>query len=178
MWVILWGGVIIHVSGRRCFFSVTEMFSVVKLKKSFWFAAGCAGYCSAFMPFLIQVGRYNNICSESFLNLFGVVLFGYRRVMLPCVTVVFESFLRCTYFWYCLMNRDIWWGIFAALLVPPAEYSNFVCILSRYLLVSRFSLAYCRAICFFALVEVLIREYLSWTYILVFLVFLYWFWGC
>jgi hypothetical protein len=41
-----------------------------------------------------------------------------------------------------------------ALLVPPAEYSNFVCIISRYLLVSRFSLAYCRAICFFALVEI------------------------
>jgi len=55
----------------------------------------------------------------------------------------------------CLMNRDIWWGIFAALFVSPAEYSNFVCILSRYLLVSRFSLAYCRAICFFALVEIL-----------------------
>jgi hypothetical protein len=52
------------------------------------------------------------------------------------------------------MNRDIWWVITAALVVPPAEYSNFVCIPSRYLLVSRFSLAYCRAICFFALVEI------------------------
>jgi hypothetical protein len=49
---------------------------------------------------------------------------------------------------------------FRGILVPPAEYSNFVCILSWYLLVSRFSLAYCRAICFFALVEILIREYL------------------
>ena len=74
------------------------MFSVVKLKKSFWSAAGCAGYCFAFMHFLTQVGKYNNICSESFLNLFRCCSFGYRRVMLPCVTVVFESFLRCTLF--------------------------------------------------------------------------------
>ena len=55
--------------GRRCFHHI-EMISVVKLKKSFWSAAGCADYCFAFMPFLIQVGNYNNICSESFLNLF------------------------------------------------------------------------------------------------------------
>ena len=45
-----------------------EMISVVKLKKSFWFAAGCAGYCFVFMSFLIQVGKYNNICFELFLN--------------------------------------------------------------------------------------------------------------
>ena len=73
------------------------MFSVVKLKKSFRSAAGCAGYCFALVPFLTQVGEYNNICSESFLNLFRCCLFGYRRVMLPCVTVVLESFFRCTY---------------------------------------------------------------------------------
>ena len=54
---------------RRCFHHI-EMFSVVKLKKSFWSAAGCAGYYFAFMHFLTRVGKYNNICSESFLNLF------------------------------------------------------------------------------------------------------------
>jgi hypothetical protein len=60
------------------------------------------------------------------------------------------------------MSRDIWRGIFAALVVPPAEYSNFVCIISWYLLVSRFSLAYCRAICFFALVEIcLVNNFLD-----------------
>ncbi len=31
------------------FFSVIEMFSVLKLKKSFWSAAGGAGYYVAFM---------------------------------------------------------------------------------------------------------------------------------
>ncbi len=31
-------------SCQTLFFSVIEMFSVVKLKNSFWFAAGCAGY--------------------------------------------------------------------------------------------------------------------------------------
>jgi len=44
-------------------------------------------------------------------------------------------------------------GYFHVILVLSAEYSNFVCILS-YLLVSRFSLAYRKAICFFALVEI------------------------
>ncbi len=48
-------------------------------------------------------------------------------------------------------------GIF---FVSPAEYSNFVCILP-YLLVSRFSLAYCRAICFIALVKILAEDILS-----------------
>ena len=49
---------------------------------------------------------------------------------------------------------------FHVILVPSAEYSNFVCILS-YLLVSRFSLAYCRAICFFALVKILAEDILG-----------------
>ncbi len=52
-------------------------------------------------------------------------------------------------------------GCFRGVFVSPAEYSNFVCILSRYLLVSRFSLAYCRAICFFALVEILAENILG-----------------
>ncbi len=62
---------------------------------------------------------------------------------------------------------------FRGLLVPPAEYSNFVCILSRYLLVSRFSLAYCRAICFFALVEILVENIYSEFFILVIFVLLF-----
>jgi len=49
---------------------------------------------------------------------------------------------------------------FRGILVPFAEYSNFVCILS-YLLVSRFSLAHCRAICFIALVKILAEDTLS-----------------
>jgi hypothetical protein len=83
------------------------MFSVVKLKKSFRSAAGCAGYKFVFMHLLTRVGKYNNICSESFSNLFWVVNFGCRRVLLSYVTVDFDSFLRCTYFLCCLMNRDI-----------------------------------------------------------------------
>jgi hypothetical protein len=83
----LWGGVIIHVSGRRCFFSVIEMFSVVKLKKSFWSAAGCAGYCFACMHFLTHVGKYNNICSEFFFEFVSVLSFldvgGYCFLTLP-----------------------------------------------------------------------------------------------
>jgi hypothetical protein len=70
------------------------------------------------------------------------------------------------------MNRDIWRGIFAALLVPSAEYSNFVCILSRYLLVSRFSLAYRRAICFFALVEILVENIYS-EFFFIFVIFVF-----
>ena len=60
-----------------------------------------------------------------------------------------------------LINSGIWRGISAALKVVCVGYLNFVCFLSWYLLVSRFSLAFFRTICFFALVEILIREYLS-----------------
>jgi len=52
-----------------------------------------------------------------------------------------------------LINSGIWRGISAALKVVSVGYLNFVCFLSWYLLVSRFSLAYFRTICFFALVE-------------------------
>ena len=52
-----------------------------------------------------------------------------------------------------LINSGIWRGISAALKVVCVGYLNFVCFLSWYLLVSRFSLAYFRTICFFALVE-------------------------
>jgi hypothetical protein len=64
------------------------------------------------------------------------------------------------------MNRDIWCGIFEVLFVPPAEYSNLVCILS-YLLVSRFSLAYCRVICISALVEILAENFLSFIILVI-----------
>ncbi len=49
------------------------MFSVVKLKKSFWSAAGCAGYYVAFMHFITRVREYNNICSESFFEFVPVL---------------------------------------------------------------------------------------------------------
>ncbi len=43
------GGVIVCIfSCQTLFFSIIEMFSVLKLKKSFWFAAGGAGYYVAF----------------------------------------------------------------------------------------------------------------------------------
>ncbi len=62
-----------------------------------------------------------------------------------------------------LINRGIWRGILAALEVVSAGYLNFVCVSSRYLLVSRFSLAYYRAICFFALVEIrFVNTYLEY----------------
>jgi hypothetical protein len=63
------------------------MFSVVKLKKSFWPAAGCAGYRFAFMHFFTHVGKYNNICSEFFFEFVLVLSFldvgGYSFLTLP-----------------------------------------------------------------------------------------------
>ncbi|MFN9899757.1 MAG: hypothetical protein ACK55Z_13410, partial [bacterium] len=41
-----------------------------------------------------------------------------------------------------MINSGIWRGISAALKVVSVGYLNFVCFLSWYLLVSRFSLAY------------------------------------
>ena len=105
--------------------------------------------------FLTWIRKYNNIRSDF---CFGLLWFVFSFSLAECYILVLRLFLRHFFrsviFSRCLMNRDIWWGIFAALFVSPAEYSNFVCILSRYLMVSRFSLAYCRAICFFALVEI------------------------
>ncbi len=130
------------------------MFSVVKLKKSFWSAAGCAGYCFAFMHFLTQVGKYGRLWYGFSWSRISLVI---GRCYLPCVAVVSVIFLGLFVIWAAdivLINRCIWRGIFAALAVVSAGYLNFVCVSSRYLPVSRFSLAYCRAICFFALVEI------------------------
>ncbi len=107
-----------------------------------------------FMHVLTWIGNYNTICSESCFAFALFFLLVWPSAISWCCGYFFfffffEAFLlEVLIFSHCLMNRDIWWGIFAALFVAPAEYSNFVCILSRYLLVSRFSLAYCRAICF------------------------------
>ncbi len=100
-------------------------------------------------------------------------LFVWESAIYSCCSCFRVILLEVHIFSCCLTNRDIWWGIFAALLVPPAEYSNFVCILSRYLLVSRFSLAYCMAICSFALVEILVENTYSEFFILVIFVFLF-----
>ncbi len=85
------------------------MFSVVKLKKSFWSAAGCAGYCFAFMHFLTHVGKYDNICSEFFFEFVSVLSFlnvgGYCFLTLP---LFLTHFLDVLVFWCCCMNRDIW----------------------------------------------------------------------
>ncbi len=61
--------------GRRCFHHI-EMFSVVKLKKSFWFAAGCAGYCFAFMHFfLLKLGDIIIFVLNLFWICFDVIFF-------------------------------------------------------------------------------------------------------
>ncbi len=108
----MWGGVIIHVSpGRRCFHHI-EMFSVVKLKKSFWSAAGCAGYYFALMHFLTGVGEYNNICSESSLNLLRCCHLRVYGGAAFCVTVVLNLSSDVFIYRCCLINRDIWRRIF------------------------------------------------------------------
>ncbi len=78
-------------------------------------------------------------------------LLGLEGVIL-CFTVDCDSFFRRTCLFMLFDEQRHLVRYVRGILVPPAEYSNFVCILS-YLLVSRFSLAYCRAICFFALVK-------------------------
>ncbi len=77
----------------------------------------------------------------------------------PCVVVVSESFLRLLVIRSCVINRDIWRGIYAALAVVSVGYLNFVCISSRYLPVSCFSVACCRAILFLCTGRNLFGEY-------------------
>ena len=89
----------------------------------------------------------------------GLAFFGYRKMLLSLCCSCFCDISGLFVIWAAdivLINRGIWRGIFAALEVVSAGYLNVVCVSSRYLLVSRFSLAYCRAICFFALVEILL----------------------
>jgi hypothetical protein len=91
------------------------MFSVVKLKKSFWSAAGCAGYYFAFMHFLTRVGKYNNICPESFIEFVLVLSFsGIGGCYFLVLQLFLNHFLDVLIFLCCSMNRDIWRGIFAA----------------------------------------------------------------
>ncbi len=68
-----------------------------------------------------------------------------------------------------LINRDIWRGIFSALVVVFAGYLNFVCISSRYLLVSCFSVAYCRTILFLRTGRNLFGEYFLLEFSVLFL---------
>ncbi len=79
------------------------MFSVVKLKKSFWSAAGCAGYKFVFIHLLTRVGKYNNICSESFSNLFRCCLFlgvgGYCFLTLQFILTHFLDVLIFSVVW-------------------------------------------------------------------------------
>ncbi len=142
-----------------------------RMEKGLWFAAGCAGYYFAYVHFLTCVGKYCNFCSDSSWICFGVIFLGIGGCYFLCVTVVSESFLKLFVIWSCLINRDIWRGIFAALAVVSAGYLNFVCISSRYLLVSCFSVAYCKAILFLCTVRNFFCEYFLWIFILVFLAF-------
>ncbi len=157
MWVISVGGggviLCIFLLLDAVFLYYRDILSVAKLKNSFWSAAGCAGYYVAFSHSLTWVEKYINICHEScFESVLMLFLLGVGECYF-CYCWLWLVFLDVLVYLCCLMNRDIWWGIFEVLFVPPAEYLNLVCILS-YLLVSRFSLAYCRAICFFALVKI------------------------
>ena len=78
--------------GKHCFHHI-EMFSVVKLKKSFWSAAGCAGYKCVFMHLLTRVGKYNNICSGFFFEFVPVLSFlgvgGYCFLTLQLILTYF-----------------------------------------------------------------------------------------
>jgi hypothetical protein len=67
MWVILLGGVILclFLLLDAAFLCYRDIFSVAKLKYSFWSAAGGASYYVVFSHTLTWVEKYINICHES-----------------------------------------------------------------------------------------------------------------
>ncbi len=83
----------------------------------------------------------------------------------PCVAVVFVSFSLINCYLSCLINRDIWRGIFAA-------SSGCLCWIFKFCLVFLLSICWCfvsvlhivRQFCSFALVEILLSEYFSLCY--------------
>jgi hypothetical protein len=93
------------------------------------------------------------------LDLSGVSFPGYRLVVfsLWCSCFLIITYITC--YLILLINRDIWRGVFAALAVVSAGYLNPVCVSSRYLLVSCFRVAYCRAILFLRTGKNLFCEY-------------------
>ena len=76
------------------------------------------------LVYLSWVGNYNGF-DLILLNVFLGHVLGIGVWCFPCVAVVFVSFCRITCYLSCLINRDIWRGIFAALAVVSAGYLNF-----------------------------------------------------
>ena len=89
------------------------------------------------------------------MNLSWVFFLGIGVWCFPCVAVVFVSFSWITCYLSCLINRDIWRGIFAA-------SSGRLCWIFKCCLVFLLSICWCfvsvlhivRQFCSFALVEV------------------------
>jgi hypothetical protein len=90
---------------------------------------------------------------NSVLNLFDVVYVGQRRVLF-CSCLFWLAFLDVLVYFMSFDEQRHLVRHFRFTICPFCWIFKAVCILS-YLLVSRFSLAYCRAVCFFALVKIL-----------------------
>jgi len=80
------------------------------------------------------------------------------------VTVDFDSFSGRTCILILLDEQRHLVGHFRANICPFCRIFKAVCILS-YLLVFRFSLGYCRAVCFSALVKILAENILGWFFL-------------
>ena len=129
MWVILWGGwYYVYFSCQTLFFSVIELFLALQ---NWNIHSGLLLEALAIMlRFHILELELRNILTSvvnPVFNLFNVVLVGKRRVLF-CYCLFWLAFLDVLVYLCCLMNRDICWGIFEVLFVPPAEYLNSVCI--------------------------------------------------
>ncbi len=79
--------------------------------------------------FILDSSGYCNDFALILLNSVWVLSSGYRRVVFSLCCSCFCIFSWITCYLSCLINRDIWRGIFAALAVVPAGYVNSGCFL-------------------------------------------------
>ena len=166
----LWGGDIMHISPvRRCFSLNRDIFSVAKLKYSFWSAAGGASYYVAFSHTLTWVEKYINICHEScFESVLTLFLLGIGECYF--VTVDCDSL-----FWTYLYFYVVWWTetsgeAFSRYYLSPLLNIQIWCafFLICWCLVSVWHI---EGNLFLRTGRNLIYEYSLWTFILVFPLF-------
>ncbi len=93
------------------------------------------------------------------LDVFLGYVLGIGAWCFPCVAVALISFSWITCYLSCLINRDIWRGIFAASSGRLCWIFKCLFLSSQYLLVFRFTVAYCRAILFLCTGRNLFDEY-------------------
>ncbi len=152
MWLISLGGILcIFFLSDAVFLCYRDIFSVTKLTRSLVIVSA-ACYYVAFSHINLSWEIYQHLSWILFWICLMLSLLGGRECYF--VTVYFGSLFLTYLYTYIVYEQRHLVRRFWINICPFRWIFKAVCILS-YLLVSCFSLAYCRAVCFFALVKIL-----------------------